>query len=81
MPAHLRGKKDTDGKGPVLGSVGKMLIRRERRLCTARRTLVFPHVMQAAIPRCSGLKLLRMAGDWSTVSRKLSTSKPVQMFP
>jgi hypothetical protein len=68
-------------KGHLLGSVGKMLMRRERRLWTARRTLVFAHVMQAAMPRCRGLKLLRMAGDWRTVSKKLSTSSPVQIFP
>lgn len=56
-------------------------MRRDSRLCTARSTLVFPHVMQAATPRCRGLKLLRMAGGCRTVSRKLSTSRPVQMFP
>ena len=81
VPARPPQRAKHQGKGRVLGSVGKILMRRERRLCTARNTLVFPHVMQAAIPRCRGLKLLRMAGDWRTVSKKLSTSSPVQMFP
>lgn len=39
-----------------LGSVGKVLISLDRRVCTARSTLVFPQVMQAAMPRCRGLK-------------------------
>lgn len=63
-----------------LGSVGKMLMSLESRECTARRTLVLPQVMQAAMPRCRGLKWVRMAGDCSTVSRKLRISSPVQMF-
>lgn len=64
----------------LLGSVGKMLMRRERREWTARRTLVFPQVMHAAMPRCSGLKWASMAGDCSTVSRKDRISSPVQML-
>lgn len=57
-----------------------MLMRRERREWTARRTLVLPQVMQAAMPRWRGLKWARMAGDCSTVSRKQRISNPVQML-
>lgn len=63
-----------------LGSVGKVLISLDRRVCTARNTLVFPQVMQAAMPRCRGLKWARMAGGWSTDRRKLRISSPVQML-
>lgn len=34
----------------ILGSVGKMLISRDNNVWTARRTLVFAHVMHAEIP-------------------------------
>lgn len=63
-----------------LGSVGKRLMSLDSRVCTARRTLVLPQVMQAAMPRCKGLKWARIAGDCSTVSKKLRISSPVQMF-
>jgi hypothetical protein len=36
--------------------------------------------MQAAMPLWRGLKWVRMAGDWSTVSRKHRISRPVQML-
>lgn len=64
----------------LLGSVGKMLMRRERREWTARRTLVLPHVMHAAMPRWRGLKWAKTAGGCSTVSRKQRISSPVQML-
>lgn len=64
----------------LLGSVGKLLMRRDSREWTARRTLVFPQVIQAAIPRCRGLKWARMAGDWRTVNKKHRISSPVQML-
>lgn len=63
-----------------LGSVGKVLISLDSRECTARNTLVFPQVMQAAMPRCKGLKWARMAGGCSTDRRKLRISSPVQML-
>ena len=68
------------GTGNLLGSVGKMLMSRERREWTARRTLVLPQVMHAAMPRWRGLKWARMAGDCSTVRRKQRISSPVQML-
>lgn len=55
-------------------------MRRERSEWTARNTLVLPQVMHAAMPRWSGLKCARMAGDCSTVRRKQRISSPVQML-
>lgn len=82
--SYLHGKLCINNKCRVLanslGSVGKMLMSLESRECTARRTLVLPQVMQAAMPRCRGLKWARMAGDCSTVSRKLRISSPVQIL-
>ncbi len=63
-----------------LGSVGKVLMSLDRRVWTALNTLVFPQVMQAAMPRCRGLKCARMAGGCSTDRRKLRISSPVQML-
>lgn len=63
-----------------LGSVGKVLMSLDKREWTALNTLVFPQVMQAAMPRCRGLKCARMAGGCSTDRRKLRISSPVQML-
>lgn len=69
-----------DTNSNILGSVGKMLMRRERREWTARRTLVLPQVMHAAMPRWRGLKWAKIAGDCNTVRRKQRISSPVQML-
>ena len=63
-----------------VGSVGKMLMSLDSREWMERMTLALGQVMQAAIPRCSGLNEARIISLLRMPSRKHSSSRAVERF-
>lgn len=57
-----------------------MDMRRVRRLCTERMTLVLVQVIHAAILFCRGLRLERMVSFFRMESRYVSNSRAVQIL-